>query len=53
MGFMDRTGLQISQDNYGPTGSTNLLISVGGDILKSCKTSSGWIIEGAGCTNTF
>jgi hypothetical protein len=54
LGFTDRTGFQIGQENYGPTGTTLYSLYAGGDILKACKTSTGWQIEdvAAGCKNT-
>lgn len=54
LGFTDRTGFQFGNKNYGPTGTTLYSMYAGGDILKACKTTSGWQIEdvAGGCTNT-
>ncbi len=46
LGFADRTGFQIGNGNYGPTGTTLYSIFAGGDILYACKSSTGWVIEG-------
>ncbi len=53
LGFTDRTGFQVGHKNYGPSGTTLYSLYVAGDILKACKTGSGWGIEGtvAGCTS--
>ncbi|SEB12317.1 conserved repeat domain-containing protein [Thiothrix caldifontis] len=53
LGFTDRTGFQVGHKNYGPTGTTLYSLYVAGDILKACKTASGWGIEGtvAGCSS--
>ncbi|MEL6986843.1 MAG: SdrD B-like domain-containing protein [Bacteroidota bacterium] len=54
LGFTDRTGYQIGNVNYGPTG-TNLYRTVaGGDILYACNGGNGsWNIEGtSSCANS-
>lgn len=51
LGFTDRTGFQFGNENYGPVGTDLHGMYAGGEILKACKTASGWGIEGstAGC----
>lgn len=45
LGFTDRTGYQFGFENYGKTGTTLYSIYAGGEILRACKTSTGWSIE--------
>ncbi|WML86428.1 SdrD B-like domain-containing protein [Thiothrix subterranea] len=53
LGFTDRTGFQIGHQNYGLTGTTLYSLYVAGDILRACKTDTGWGIEGSvpGCAS--
>ena len=56
LGLLDRSANQVGYENYTPTsGSTVLEYAFsGGDILKACNTSSGWVIEGdAACAQSF
>ncbi len=53
IGFMDRTGLQIGNGNYGLTGNTLYGLASAGDILHACANVGGsFTIESAGCANT-
>ena len=53
LGFIDRTGFQFGDKNYGPTGMTLYSMYAAGDILKACTTATGWSIEsvGSGCSS--
>ncbi len=56
LGFTDRTGYQIGNNNYGPIAVTEpqplFNNTAGGDILYACKSGNVWTIEGSGCTNS-
>lgn len=53
LGFIDRTGFQFGDYNYGPSGTTKYSIYAGGDILRTCKSGSSWSIESTatGCSS--
>ncbi|WP_298661249.1 SdrD B-like domain-containing protein [uncultured Thiothrix sp.] len=55
LGFLDRTGMQTGFDNYSTdTFSTDVHeVEAGGDLLRVCKTGSGWLLEGVvGCRSS-
>lgn len=54
LGFTDRTGYQFGYENYGLSGTTLYSIYAAGDMLRACKTTSGWSIEStaSGCSST-
>lgn len=53
MGFTDRTGFQMGDKNYGPTGTTLRSMYSGGDILKGCLVAGTYKLENTtDCKNT-
>ncbi len=53
LGFLDRTGLQFGNGNYGPIETTQRSLYSGGDILKACLSGGTWSIEStaSGCSS--
>ncbi|WP_175489318.1 SdrD B-like domain-containing protein [Neolewinella agarilytica] len=52
LGFLDRTGLQIGNGNYGPTGTTLYGLASSGDILHACADGAGgFTLESPECAN--
>ncbi len=53
LGFIDRTGFQIGNRSYGPTGEIEYSMYAAGDILKACKLGTNWGIENtsSGCSS--
>ena len=57
LGFMDRTAFQTGRAILNPQNNSdtkNYTYDAGGDILRLCKTSSGYVREGdSGCPSNF